>query len=535
MPFAALGLDAGADAAAVKRAYARLLKRTRPDDDPAGFQRLNEAYRQCLALIERRAWESAGQSPAAAVDVAEDHAGDHTRDAAPVHQPAFEPDAEPEPESESESVPEPVPEPETAAEPEPPQLFDFDAFMRELLPLLHAGSPGAVTQWLYARPELYSFQLKQMLTVEVMRIAAGQAPPVPLQTLEALADFFGLDDVGPGGWWLRERVEQTREQVMLRERFRRRPLPRVPSGQRVTWFDAQIDAELVDPPARWRTALLLLTPGMLGRLRNRIGDLEHLGGEIAREAMDPQRRERYLALGDPRRLDWRRLLLSLARSLVHGGLALLLVALFVDADAAAKVAPWLGGLAAALFAAHLLRAGGFALEEALARRLGSWSFELVTLGVLAGSALLAAGGERTRIIAVALAAYAAVRVLGRPRYLLGLLCFLVLYATEATLISFRQWPLPTMLSAMWATPVLAMLVDRGLALRHGGSPREQAAHPRPLQLTFVLLCLLFIAVVAVGIGGAESTANPPPVPTGPAPWHYQPPGTTPPPPVPDQG
>lgn len=49
-----LGLDMGADARAVKRQYARLLKLTRPDDDPDGFQRLREAYDQALGYIQWR-------------------------------------------------------------------------------------------------------------------------------------------------------------------------------------------------------------------------------------------------------------------------------------------------------------------------------------------------------------------------------------------------------------------------------------------------------------------------------------------------
>ncbi|MFK3651516.1 J domain-containing protein [Lysobacter enzymogenes] len=53
-PFAALGLSADADQAQIKRAYAKLLRTNRPDDDPAGFQRLNEAYQQCLEWARRR-------------------------------------------------------------------------------------------------------------------------------------------------------------------------------------------------------------------------------------------------------------------------------------------------------------------------------------------------------------------------------------------------------------------------------------------------------------------------------------------------
>ena len=43
-----LGLTPNADKKAIKLAYARLLKKTRPEDDPEGFKRLYEAYQQAL-------------------------------------------------------------------------------------------------------------------------------------------------------------------------------------------------------------------------------------------------------------------------------------------------------------------------------------------------------------------------------------------------------------------------------------------------------------------------------------------------------
>ncbi|MEA5667977.1 heat-shock protein, partial [Stenotrophomonas sp. MH1] len=43
-----LELDASADERAIKRAYARLLRSNRPDDDAAAFQRLHEAYQTAL-------------------------------------------------------------------------------------------------------------------------------------------------------------------------------------------------------------------------------------------------------------------------------------------------------------------------------------------------------------------------------------------------------------------------------------------------------------------------------------------------------
>ncbi|ELY6244776.1 hypothetical protein SNQ22_001117 [Cronobacter universalis] len=48
-----LGLAPGADERAIKRAYARLLKGCRPDDDPQGFQQLRDAYEAALDQARR--------------------------------------------------------------------------------------------------------------------------------------------------------------------------------------------------------------------------------------------------------------------------------------------------------------------------------------------------------------------------------------------------------------------------------------------------------------------------------------------------
>ncbi|WP_462381380.1 J domain-containing protein [Pseudomonas sp. Marseille-QA0892] len=50
-----LGLDDDADERAIKRAYARLLKQNRPDDDPEAFQRLRNAYEDALEDVRWRA------------------------------------------------------------------------------------------------------------------------------------------------------------------------------------------------------------------------------------------------------------------------------------------------------------------------------------------------------------------------------------------------------------------------------------------------------------------------------------------------
>jgi hypothetical protein len=53
-----LQLPEDADARSIKRSYAKLLKTFRPDEDPAGFQRLREAYEAALGIAHWRAENS---------------------------------------------------------------------------------------------------------------------------------------------------------------------------------------------------------------------------------------------------------------------------------------------------------------------------------------------------------------------------------------------------------------------------------------------------------------------------------------------
>ena len=68
-PWTLLGLEDDADERTIKRRYAKLLKVTRPDDDPEAFQHLREAYERALDWARNRFDEDDdGDTPTATVE-----------------------------------------------------------------------------------------------------------------------------------------------------------------------------------------------------------------------------------------------------------------------------------------------------------------------------------------------------------------------------------------------------------------------------------------------------------------------------------
>ena len=88
--FDALGLPPDADERAIKRAYAAKLKTARPDEDPLGFQRLNEAYREALEAARWR--REYGDDESEGGDEGEDANDRHHEESGRVHEDAAEAD-----------------------------------------------------------------------------------------------------------------------------------------------------------------------------------------------------------------------------------------------------------------------------------------------------------------------------------------------------------------------------------------------------------------------------------------------------------
>jgi hypothetical protein len=156
-PYDLLGVPADADERVIRRAYVVALKKTRPDEDPEGFQALHEAYRAALERVGRN------------VLVVEPVATDETA--------------------------EPVDAPPTVVVEHPPPLpgFDFEAFFAGLLQTAAAGVPSELENWLRAQPALWNLPLKVQTGHRMLHALYERQPPLPADAFDAALAFFDLD------------------------------------------------------------------------------------------------------------------------------------------------------------------------------------------------------------------------------------------------------------------------------------------------------------------------------------------------------
>lgn len=266
-PFVRLGLSADADEAQIKRAYAKLLRITRPDDDPEGFQQLNDAYQRCLTLARQRALApvEAGSDPHDPLD--RDDPSDEARaqgedawtaadafEFRPIateprvqspdfdHQPRIV--APPDPSPRPIAIP-PAPDPfarpaaapgasaHTAArpiprsthlhaaatapvhdaEPEPP--FDNKHFLAELNHIARTRPVEELERWLRENPALYLVARKQTLAPVLVSYLSEQ-PTLYLKQLDVVLHFFDLDTIHERSSPLQARIADLRARARTR-------------------------------------------------------------------------------------------------------------------------------------------------------------------------------------------------------------------------------------------------------------------------------------------------------------------------------
>ncbi|GLQ90296.1 J domain-containing protein [Dyella flagellata] len=173
--FELLGLAPDADVASVKRAYARLLRTTRPDEDPEAFQRLHAAYKMVLAHVNTR--------PAAtAHPIATQAALAQNSEAVQVQSPS----------------PQPMPAQANIVT-MAVSAINFDALTNEIIRAATEASNGQVlSNWLHAREEFWSIQVKQQSGHRVLQRLFQQPKTISADCMDALLHFFDLDHVLSG-------------------------------------------------------------------------------------------------------------------------------------------------------------------------------------------------------------------------------------------------------------------------------------------------------------------------------------------------
>lgn len=370
-----LGLRADADERAVKRAYAAQLKTTRPEDDPEGFQSLNEAYRAALAWVQSRPPEAHVE------DDVEEEADDAAvrddasqvsldKDAASIELPADVLAALQDIDARVDAARTLLdrvqandttidgPSASAAAKIDDADAFDAGALLDECIAQAVHGRDGDLERWLHAQPALWSLARKAQIGQWLVQQWQVRRPPIPAQRFDVVADFFGLLDLnGDHDAYtiqrLRHRLHlawevQTKQMRALAERTGQDG-GSVASNLRQT---ARILGQLTRP-LRWPQALgAALMPGYPTAVRKFLQHLDY--GDI--DDLPPPIREEQVAFwnaaGDRVRLSKPRWAVSIARLFAYSALITLtyagLLTLLHRQDSAGDV---LHGLSWPLFAA----------------------------------------------------------------------------------------------------------------------------------------------------------------------------------------
>ncbi|WP_158883653.1 J domain-containing protein [Rhodanobacter sp. L36] len=170
-PFAILGLPADADERSIKQAYAQRLRTTRPDDDPEGFQHLNQAYQAALEHCRRRAVQE--KSPEIKQGVVRHLGSTEIRETAPANL---------KPPSALAST----------------RAILVDEFCDQAIAVASAGDTAAMERWLESHPALWSLQFKTFAGRALMHRLYQRQPAMSAASLALLLRFFDLDHVLAG-------------------------------------------------------------------------------------------------------------------------------------------------------------------------------------------------------------------------------------------------------------------------------------------------------------------------------------------------
>lgn len=366
-PFQQLGLRPDADTRSVKRAYARLLKEQRPEDDPLAFQDLHEAYQACLQEAKWREFEqrdgdawahhhaSDPPAPSAAdpsstwpqLEVRFDQNAldqrleleigatgertDDVHDGGPElhHQPLWQ-SGNDMPLLQAQYIPaarEDAATDDARHHWQPPAL-DMQAFHDGFIQQLQ-GTPWSMSAWLEQREELYDLNLKQQLQPVVLEWLET-LPRLPSgDMLDAITVFFGMDQLSRRNPGLAERMSMLHQHSARRASFDSRIAQYRNGGY---GHKAKLALHALLGEESWlMRQLLRLTPRMPRRIWNLWHELSWVDPDAANEVIPKRVRQRWLDAADPTRITLQRAKVVGLRMLVYAlGLELLLRGLIAE-------------------------------------------------------------------------------------------------------------------------------------------------------------------------------------------------------------
>ncbi|MDF3822792.1 J domain-containing protein [Leptospira sp. 96542] len=174
-PFDLLGVSRDADATTIKRAYARLLKTTRPDENPQGFQRLNEAYQAALAWHER--------DPALLLSAQQEELQVPHKTTTPTETSTSATEGARDAKHPLQETATPQPEP-----------FSLDKFLQAVEEEAQTSTPEQLTAWLQQQPAFYELNLKTSVATALHDALFHNAlEPLSEPQLQSVVKFFGFE------------------------------------------------------------------------------------------------------------------------------------------------------------------------------------------------------------------------------------------------------------------------------------------------------------------------------------------------------
>lgn len=323
--FEVLGLPEGAGEREIKRAYARLLKLNRPDENPDGFQELHQAYQVALS-ISRFSDDS---------DQSEEPQGGESF--TPVAAPWVEPGAEPEPVVEQSPVliqtfvAEPLPLADRVESDLPYQTielesgldehssFDQEAFLEECITQGLVSTPEDFLAWLERRPEFLFLGSKSELGHALLCKLSQEKPPIHPDVFDVLLQFLDLNLVQGylDSMWLmhlEQRIVRAWElQPENWPRLRIRLRMSLPAEQMMNF--PEVMQQLCRPFRYLQAIRSMLTLRRPSEIRNVLLHLDE--GEVndLPPPVNPEQVSFWMKAGDQVRVSWPRLQVGIWRLL----------------------------------------------------------------------------------------------------------------------------------------------------------------------------------------------------------------------------